>query len=300
MASLPGVSVIVPVYNGEGTVRALIDSLLSLDYPGDRLEIIVVDNGSTDSTVTIARQHPVTVLVEASVRSSYAARNLGLRHAHHDLIAFTDADCMVDSRWLKAGVQQMEAEKADLVAGRIQFTYSQPPTAGEVYDSLVHMRNDLLVAQRRRAVTANLLVRAELFRSLGEFPRVRSGGDGIWTSEAVRQGRRLVYAPSAVVFHAARPVGEVLAKAFRVGAGYGAETRHQPKAKSFWLIARSVIPPSPRSVKRRIEAKGEAGLESYGFRVFWVWYLYGLVWGVSALLSMFRKEALSPGGQGRA
>jgi glycosyltransferase AglE len=297
MSAQPGVSVIVPVYNGEKTVEALIRSLLLLDYPRDRLEIILVDNGSTDSTVSIARRHPVTVLVEDSVRSSYAARNLGLRHARHDLVAFTDADCVVDAQWLTAGVHSIESEHADLAAGKVRFTYSDPPTAGEVYDSLMHMRNDVLVAERKRAVTANLFVRRELFHALGEFPRIRSGGDGIWTSKAVRQGFRLVYAPAAVVFHPARSLREVLEKAYRVGSGYRAEHRDQATWRSIGLIAGSIVPPSPRSAQRLIESRAEPGLTSYTPRVFGVWYLYGLVWGCGALVSMFRKLPPPPAEQ---
>jgi len=288
MSDLPSVSVIIPVFNGERVVRPLLSSLGQIDYPRGLCEVILVDNGSTDSTLQIAKEYPVRVLSEDSVRSSYAARNLGIAQARHEILAFTDADCIVDSRWLAEGVAAMAEQGADMVAGCIEFTFTERPSSGELYDSLVHMRNDHLVRMKGRAVTANLLVRSRLFAELGVFPGVQSGGDGLWTSRAVAAGRRLVYAPGAIVRHPARPLGEVLAKAARVGSGFRELMKSRPAGERLAGIARSFVPPAPGSAQRLVESRGAQWMKSRLVGIWWVSYLYSVIWGTAALRSELR------------
>lgn len=97
----PFVSIIVPVYNGRRTIDALLTSLLALDYPADRHEILIVDNKSTDDTRERIQRYPVTLLEETEIQSSYAARNRGIEAAKGEILAFTDADCVVEPTWLK-------------------------------------------------------------------------------------------------------------------------------------------------------------------------------------------------------
>lgn len=94
------ISIVVPAYNAEVHIRACLDSLLALDYPKNRLEILVVDNGSTDQTLPIIKTYPVGWLIEEQ-RGSAAARNSAVRLARGEIIAFTDADCVVDVNWAK-------------------------------------------------------------------------------------------------------------------------------------------------------------------------------------------------------
>src|SRR5262245_9881137 len=98
--NVPEVSIIVPVYNGGRTITALLESLVFQRYPRGRFEIIVVDNRSTDTTISQARRFPVQLLHEDGIQSSYAARNRGVHAAQGTLLAFTDADCVADPSWL--------------------------------------------------------------------------------------------------------------------------------------------------------------------------------------------------------
>jgi glycosyltransferase involved in cell wall biosynthesis len=101
VSDYPFVSVVVPVFNGADTVEELLLSLLALDYPAERHEIIVVDNGSTDRTREIVGRYPVSLLEERETQGASAARNKGITHAWGDIIAFTDADCVADRDWLR-------------------------------------------------------------------------------------------------------------------------------------------------------------------------------------------------------
>src|SRR5258707_322683 len=98
--TLPRASVIVAVYNAQATLRDCIESLLQLDYPSGHLEVLCVDNASTDATVGILASYDEHLrVVRERRRGPAAARNTGVRHAGGEVIAFTDADCVVDRAW---------------------------------------------------------------------------------------------------------------------------------------------------------------------------------------------------------
>lgn len=295
-----GVSVVVPVYNGEHTIRPLIESLLGSAYPADAFEIIVVDNGSTDATCAVVREYPVTLLEQRAIRSSYAARNMGIGRARFPVIAFTDADCQVDAAWIAEGIRALEKQGADLIAGRIEFTFSSSPSAAELYDSMVHMRNDVLVATRHRAVTANLFVPARLFAELGRFPEFLSGGDGVWTARAVERGCALRYAPEAVVRHQARPFREVVEKAMRVGSGFREATRNLPRGAAWGMVGKSLLPPAPGAIRRLIQGRGTPSMERRRVGLWGMSYIYGLAWAYAAAVSLLKGDPGPTAGGGLA
>jgi glycosyltransferase involved in cell wall biosynthesis len=281
---LPGISIIIPTYNAEGTIRLLLESLMRLDYPRERVEMIIVDNGSTDRTVEYIHESPVTLLEERVNRSSYAARNRGLVAAHHEIVAFTDADCVVDTSWLREGIRALE--DADMAAGRVQFSFSPRPTAAELFDSLHHMHNDDLIRRYSGAATANLFVRRELFRQLGPFrPDVRSGGDMMWTRAATAAGFRLVYAPLAVVHHPTRGLRELLTKGFRLGTGI--YRMHRDKGigggRILYEGLRAFLPARPGALRTTIREKGGADCEGRFPGLWWVGYMYAAARGLGLL-----------------
>jgi len=98
---LPQISIIIPVCNATHTIGWLLDSIQQLDYPSDRYEVLVIDNNSTDDLESAVAAYPVKLLHEHAVQSSYAARNLGIRQARGEILAFTDADCLVHPHWLR-------------------------------------------------------------------------------------------------------------------------------------------------------------------------------------------------------
>lgn len=253
---LPSVSIIAPVYNAENEIDELLDSLMNLDYPQNLVEIIIVDNKSTDNTKEIVKKYPIKLLEENQIQSSYAARNKGIKHARGEIFAFVDSDCIVSPQWLKEGIKPFVEQGADLVGGKVEFYFSEKKTPAEMYDSITNMQIEHNIKERNVAKTANLFVRSSLFDEVGMFPHhATSGGDVYWTAKATGAGYKLVYAPKAVVKHPARTLRELLKKQYRVGLGkmkaINAESRDSGKRS----LLNSAVP-NLSDIRRLIDKRG--------------------------------------------
>ncbi|MGA8255097.1 MAG: glycosyltransferase family 2 protein, partial [Nocardioides sp.] len=129
----PLVSVVVPVYNVADYLPATLDSLL--DQRHENLDIVVVDDGSTDESGTIAdayaaREDRVRVVHTAN-RGLGAARNEGLRHVSGSVLAFADSDDVVPPDAYAVLLKQMRRTGADLVTGSIVWWYPETDTGTE-------------------------------------------------------------------------------------------------------------------------------------------------------------------------
>ena len=220
--SHPRVSVIVPVHNAERALPRLMASLRRQDYPGDLIEIILVDNNSADNSAKVMRQYRDDIgLSFDKWQSSYAARNKGIKHATGDVLAFIDADCWAGPRWISAGVGKLCSENLDRVAGRVEFVCSARPNIYEIFDSVSNFRQDDFV-HRGWSGAGNLFVPRGLVAAIGPFDdRMISGGDCEFGLRATRAGKSLGYAPDAVIYHHARKSLNALVKKW-IRTEYGA------------------------------------------------------------------------------
>jgi GT2 family glycosyltransferase len=109
----PNVSVIILTYNGSDYIRPLLDSLLNQSYPQERMEILVVDNASTDETLGITRKNfPSVIVIALEKNIGYAGgNNRALLHARHDLLVFLNQDTICHPGFLLSLVDIMEADK---------------------------------------------------------------------------------------------------------------------------------------------------------------------------------------------
>jgi len=200
-----GVSIIIPAYNAQDTIAMCLDSIMNLDYPREKLEIIVVDNNSTDSTADIATGYSVTVLREENVQSSYASRNRGIQNAKGEILAFTDTDCIVSQQWLKNLLSSCGNPEIGCFAGRIEAY--EPQTLAEQFAAVDEENHDQEHSLKKgylpAANTANVAYRREVFQKIGLFRNdLRSGGDAELTWRLVQNGDYTInYNPDAVVYH---------------------------------------------------------------------------------------------------
>lgn len=239
----PRVSVIVPVRNAENTIAKCIKALLAQDYPQNKIQIIIADNGSTDRTQEIISSFPVKMIIEPKA-GSYNARNHALQLATGEIIAFTDSDCVAEPDWLKS-----------LVAG-----FSNPGIAGcggkiedfsgtgwvQRYSNLHVLRQDQSLAETTRPhpyiIGANMAYRREIFTELGSFDgRFISGGDTDMSWRVQQAGYKVKYIPAAVIHHFHRAtVAGLYEQYFRYGIGRHCLTFKHLKATGDQKYAYSV------------------------------------------------------------
>lgn len=236
MPAATSISVIVPVLDDAQRLGACLDGLLGQTGAVD-LEVVVVDNGSTDGSAEVAVRHPLSPrLVTEPRRGSYAARNAGLAVARGDVVAFIDADCVPAPEWAVAGASAVE--RSPVVGGAVRQRRSAHPTVWERYDCAVYLRQEDVVREQGYAATANLWVRREVLDQVGLFDAsLLSSGDFEWGQRAIALGHRAVFAPGAVVGHAPRTdLRGTWRLHHRLGAGWARLVGEYPRLReALWL-----------------------------------------------------------------
>lgn len=222
--ALPLVSVIVPTFNGEATLSALLESLEGQNYPRDRMQILIADDASTDGTAVVLQRHrgELEVVRQSVNRGSYAARNVALERARGEIIAFTDADCRPDSNWILEGVRALQAQGGGLVAGSVTMSPVNQRSAIQCYDQAFGIQQKFFALRQRFGATANLFVDYRVLEKVSAFDeRLRSGGDKAFCDACTAAGLPLSYAPESRVLHEPRTtMHELSIKQKRVALGH--------------------------------------------------------------------------------
>jgi len=190
----PFVSVVVTTRNEEAHVGALLESLAGQEPP---FEIILVDAESTDRTVEVVQQfqarHPGLLRLEQRSCSRGGGRNLGVRSARGDYVAFIDGDCQADARWL--ALLRKDAGPATVVAGRT-LTVGKPKYGDLERVELFQGGYDVTYP------SCNLLYPRALFERLDGFDTSFITAEDIDLNlRAVRRGAVIHYDPEAIVLH---------------------------------------------------------------------------------------------------
>jgi glycosyltransferase involved in cell wall biosynthesis len=161
------VSVIVPTYNRAALLPYLFDALARQLYPASRMELVVVDNSSSDDTEEVVNRWKgalpfPTHFHRHENRGPAASRNLGAAHARGQILAFTDSDCIPGNDWLRNAVRGFLGETG-LVCGPITAAASSAPV-GVLYTYL-----DETTAETGLYPTANFVVRRDAFEAVSGF-----------------------------------------------------------------------------------------------------------------------------------
>jgi glycosyltransferase involved in cell wall biosynthesis len=187
----PLVSVVIPVFNGERFLREAVESVLAQQY--SPVEIIVVDDGSTDSTATVARSFPEAVrYLRQANQGPAAARNRGIKHAQGSLIAFADADDLWPPLKLELQLPYLiQDPKIEIVLGRIQQVLLSETVDGQT-QSQEFAEAAFSVNLGSAVVRKSVFERVGLFdetmrysEDVDWFMRAREGGVSIMTIDAV-------------------------------------------------------------------------------------------------------------------
>ncbi|MCC6502893.1 MAG: glycosyltransferase [Deltaproteobacteria bacterium] len=174
------VSVIIPALNEERHIGQCLGALSEIDRAGLPVEVIVVDNGSTDRTVEIARQAGVRVLERPGIRIA-AMRNAGVASSKGDLLAFVDGDCVVKKDWLTSAIKAIKREGAAAV-GSFHITPEEAGWIGRTAEALQSTK----VGSR-----INYIPSGNLIATRAAFEKVRGFNEALETSEDVDFCHRL-------------------------------------------------------------------------------------------------------------
>lgn len=197
----PRVSVVVCTYNGAATLEDCLDGLAKLEYPD--YEVIVVDDGSTDSSPQLAARHDVR-LIRTENRGLGSARNTGMEAASGEIVAYIDDDARPDPHWLDYLVAEFERSDHCAVGG----PNIAPRDEGLIADCVANSPGGpihvlLSDAEAEHIPGCNMAIRAEALRAIGGFdPQFTAAGDDVdvcW--RLTQQGWTIGFAPAAFVWH---------------------------------------------------------------------------------------------------
>jgi GT2 family glycosyltransferase len=232
-------SVIIPSYNRPKQLAACLESLTQLEYPRDRFEVIVVDDGSDSplDTVVAPFQDSLNLrLIRQNNAGPAAARNHAAQQARGQYLAFTDDDCKPATNWLQALENCFAATPDRIVGGRTVNALADNPFSmtSQNIISMGYAHYNAICDRARFFASNNMVVPAERFRELGGFD------EGFTTSEDrelcdrwLHQGYQMTYAPEVVIYHA-HPMTLRSFWKQHFSYGRGAFRFHQTRAEKGW------------------------------------------------------------------
>ncbi|MFA5205621.1 MAG: glycosyltransferase family A protein [Lentisphaeria bacterium] len=195
MLNPPLVSVIVPVYNGAAHLRETLDSLLAQDHPA--LEVLVVDDGSTDDSLEVARSYGGRLTVVTQPNQGVAgARNTGIRQARGNYLTFCDQDDLWSPDKTTTQLSYLEAHpECAYVLSRMAF-FLHPGVERPSW-----LKPELLAGDYPGYHLGAMLARRELFGTVGTLDaRHRYTDDVGWFFEAKDRGIPMHHLPEVVLF----------------------------------------------------------------------------------------------------
>lgn len=192
------VSIVIPCYNAGGWLREAIDSCLAQTF--SNLEIIVVDDGSTDDSLSIARSYGSDIVVTTGPnKGESGARNKGFSLSHGDYIQFLDADDYLLPEKIERQVEHLETEGGDIVYGDWQIRHYFPDGSTRLEEIWRPGRYDdplLAVLKGWNLLPVGMLHRREIVeRSGGWDERVHIVTDTAFLFSEVMAGADLRYQP---------------------------------------------------------------------------------------------------------
>ncbi|MHB8864286.1 MAG: glycosyltransferase family 2 protein [Pirellulaceae bacterium] len=197
------VSVVVPTFRRDESLRRCVEKLLAQRLQPSLYEIIIADDGASDSTRQVVESYqsisgPVLRYIPVTeTQGPAAARNIGWRAAHAEVVAFTDDDCLPQEDWLTAGLQAIA--DADAATGRTIVPLPAQPTDHD---------RDTAGLSRASFITANCFCRRDVLREVGGFDErftLAWREDSDLHFALLERGKKIADARHAVVVHPVRP-----------------------------------------------------------------------------------------------
>lgn len=261
------VSVIIPAYNEPDGLQLTLDSLLAQTLSKADFEVIVVDNGSTDHTYSVAKDYAdrypgqFCAIKEHDIQGSYAARNKGVQKASADILCFIDADMTVEKRYLEKVWNYFQDQHLEYLGCKVTV-YSEHNTLAAKYNQLHGFKVKTELEHNQYVPTCCLSVRKEVFDKVGLFDhRLESGGDYEFGQRVHKAGCRQQYADDIELLHPARwKYRSLVNKSKRVARGICQLSVYYPEKYQKNILKyfsyRRHLPKNPFSIMRKAKKEG--------------------------------------------
>jgi cellulose synthase/poly-beta-1,6-N-acetylglucosamine synthase-like glycosyltransferase len=202
-------SIVIPTYNSEKTIGRCLESIKKQDY----YELLVVDGNSKDGTARIAKEMGAKVFYE-NVGTRAAACNVGIKKSKGDIIAFTDADCVIDKKWLAELLKHFKNSRVACVGGP-NFVPDDDSDFAKCVDLVLRFMgglgarytfNKMVVTETFHNPGCNVAYRKSIFNKVGIFrEKLKTCEDEEMDYRVIKTGYKILYTPNAVVYHYRRP-----------------------------------------------------------------------------------------------
>jgi GT2 family glycosyltransferase len=206
----PYFSIIIPTYARPRQLATCLRSLARLDYPRNRFEVIVVDDGNEtppEAVVASFCGHLDVRLLTQAHAGPAAARNTGAARAKGKFLAFTDDDCAPAPDWLQSLAARFARAPDCAIGGRTLNALPDNPysTASQLIVDVVYAHYNANPDQASFLATNNLAVPADRFQAIGGFDAAFfpfASEDRDFCNRWLHHGYRMIYAPEVLVYHA--------------------------------------------------------------------------------------------------
>ena len=146
----PKISIVMPVYNEEDKIKDCLESIRNQDYLQENIEIVLVDDDSSDRTLEIAKNFNVKI-VRNGKRDYDVGKSLGIKNSSYEYIMFLDADNILPSKdWFKKMVEPFQSGLNVIGAQPIWFTYNKKDSLSDRYATLFGITDPTTIYFKKR------------------------------------------------------------------------------------------------------------------------------------------------------
>lgn len=257
-ADLPSISVVVPVFNEERHLQQTLTQILGQDYPCDKVEVLVVDGGSTDASLErlspfLGREDLSVRLFHNASKLSSSARNIGIQAARNDYILFIDAHVFIPTRRLFRNMGEAVVIDKPLVLGRPQPLFS--PRLSVFQEAVSAIRASCLGHSRGSYIYSNfhgwvsplsvgVMYCRSLFERFGRFDESFDAAEDLeFNARLESHGLKALTSPQfSVFYHPRRTAPQLFYQMHRYGLGRIRFLRKHPHRSRREALVPYVVP----------------------------------------------------------
>ena len=213
MENEPYVSIVIPTTGNVKFIRGLVESVISLDYPKDKFELILIGDSPTkliEKHSGIAKKAGINTIVEYKPVAAGKKRNIGSGIAKGELIAFTDDDTILREDWIRNAIKHLKENENYVGVGGPNFTPKEglpfAKAVGRIFGSkfLFSFRYTIGHAKAKEIAhnpTCNYIIKKTIVNEIKFHDTLWPGEDAEFDIRVLDAGYKILYAPNVVVWH---------------------------------------------------------------------------------------------------